>query len=225
MQRFLQFASFAGVILLGAHAFAQSDPETNPQTNQSVLYVADRFEVPLRSTGCNTCAIVHAGLASGTMVIDLGREESGWRHIRTQGGTEGWMESRFLFSEPAARDQLSEIQDRTYQAELQLAALLTALEELGVGVQMEWYTDADGQNLVAANLDEVGGIGSQYEELVRRNQMLQQEVDLLVARNERLADTAWKSWFFYGAAAVGGGMILALVLPLGKRRRKFSEWG
>ena len=71
------------------------------------MYISDSLTVPLRSGPSNSHRILHRGLASGTTMEVLERdEEAGFAHIRTERGTEGWLPMQYLVSEPIARDRL-----------------------------------------------------------------------------------------------------------------------
>lgn len=196
------------------------------------LYVADRFEVPVRQTGCNTCTIVHYGLASGTRVIDLGEENSdGWRKIRTQGGITGWMPGRFLFDQPIAAERLTLATERLQALELEnqmlvdeIAQLENQLQNMGLSVTRIQPEDPS-QPATLKLIGDVSTIDSQNEALLVRNQELQRELDILVASNERLQDDAWRTWFFYGGLAVFAGALLSSLLPRLRPRKRYDGWG
>lgn len=226
MKQQIKFFSSAICLLVAFASIAQD--ELPP------LYVSDRFEVPVRKTGCSNCTIVHYGLPSGTMVYDLGEEVDDWRKIRSQGGIEGWMPSRFLLDEPVASQQLAQAEaDLTVALEenqllhQQIEGLLAELTEMGLAVETLEVATEEGEvsRPVMSISGDVIGLNSQNEELIRRNQFLQQEIDLLTARNERLEDSSWRSWFVYGACAVLAGALLSILLPRLMPRRKYSEWG
>lgn len=207
-------------------AFAQDDLQA--------LYVSDSFEVPVRQTGCNTCTIVHYGLPSGTMVFSLGETIEDWTRIRSQGGIEGWMPTRFLLEQPGASARLESAEENSARLtndnlflSQQLDGLLEELMAMGLSVETLEYEGEEGGEVIPVMTisGDVIGLNSQNEELIRRNQFLQQEIDILTARNDRLEDSSWRAWFVYGAAAVLAGAFLSLVLPKLLPRRKYSEWG
>lgn len=216
-------------------ASAATAQESSNSSDLPVLYVSDSIQVPVRATGCSNCTIVHYGLSSGTAVYDLGEVEGDWTRIRSaSGNTEGWMLSRFLSNEPIARDRLASAVDELSVATEenllirgQLDDLLGELTSMGLAVETIEVEGEDGTQSrpVMSISGDVIGLNTQNEELIRRNQLMQQEIDILMARNERLEDSSWRSWFFYGACAVFAGAILSLLLPRLMPRRKYSEWG
>ena len=214
------------ILFLTGNAYAQ-DEITH-------LYVSDQFEVPVRQTGCSNCTIVHYGLSSGTEVIDLGEQVDDWTLIRTQGGIEGWMPSRFLLDEPVAREQLvtaneslALLQEENLLFSQQFESLLNELYSMGLSVESSIQQSEDGLSSVPVMQisGDIIGLNSQNDELIRRNQFLQQEVDILTARNERLEDSSWRTWFIYGAGAVLAGAVLSILLPKLTPRKRYSEWG
>lgn len=230
------FAAIAVVTVTAVSAitaistFAQGSENLNLPT----LYVSDSFEVPVRKTGCSNCTIVHYGLPSGTMVYDLGEELDDWTLIRSQGGIEGWMPSRFLLDEPVATTQLvaaeaeaAALSEENLLLEQQIDDLLTELTSMGLAVETVELEGEEGEisRPVMSISGDVIGLNSQNEELIRRNQIMQQEIDILIARNERLEDTARRTWFIYGACAVLAGALLSVLLPRLLPRKRYSEWG
>jgi|SaaInlV_100m_DNA_5_1039725.scaffolds.fasta_scaffold11178_3 SH3 domain protein len=223
----------AAVAVFGAMAFVADAQEPSNQ-DLPVLYVSDSFEVPVRATGCSNCTIVHYGLASGTEVFDLGEEVDDWTRIRSRGGIEGWMPSRFLLNEPVAvtkladaESELTVLSEQNLLLEQQIEDLLTELNSMGLSVETVEIESEDGEiaRPVMSISGDVIGLNSQNEELIRRNQLMQQDVDLLTARNERLEDTARRTWFIYGACAVLAGALLSVLLPRLLPRKRYSEWG
>ena len=69
-------------------------------------WVSDEFEITLRS-GPSTSNAIELMLNSGTELEVLERDaESGYSRVRTGGGTEGWVLTRYLMNEPARRETL-----------------------------------------------------------------------------------------------------------------------
>jgi cyclophilin family peptidyl-prolyl cis-trans isomerase len=76
-----------------------------------VRYIDDTLLVPLRRGESSQHRIIHRGLPSGTKLELLGENtETGYAHVRTPGGTEGYVPVQYLRKTPIARDQLAEAQ-------------------------------------------------------------------------------------------------------------------
>ena len=85
-----------------------------PATAESV-WVTDQFEITLRS-GPSTSNAIQLMLSSGTELEVLERDaETGYTRVRTQGGTEGWVLTRYLMNEASAREQLATLTSRLKQ--------------------------------------------------------------------------------------------------------------
>ncbi len=198
------------------------------------VYVSDEYRVPLRSSPCPRCSILHKGIKSGTAMTLVETNEEGWSHVTTSSGLDGWMPSHYLQNEPTARKQIESMKERTAAAELQTAQLkeqlallreendqltshLEGLQSNNEGISGEL------QSLKKISANAVA-ISQQNKELLERNGMLQSEIDVLKASNERLSNNERNTWFLYGALAVVMGSLLTLVLPRLKKRKRFSEW-
>ncbi len=198
------------------------------------LYISDVFYVPIRATGCNSCIILHRGIVSGTQVTDMGEEIDGWRRIRTASGIDGWVPSQFVQTEqigrvraPQLEEDMAALQAENGQLQSQIDRLLADLQRVGLSVETVTLESEDGviRQPVMQISGDVIALGAQNQELVRRNQVMQHELDVLVAENERLADNAWRTSFIYGAVAVFAGALLSALVTRLKKRRGYSEWG
>ncbi len=197
------------------------------------LYVSDVLYVPVRATGCATCSILHRGLVSGSVVTDLGEEQDGWTKVRTANGIEGWMPNQFLVTQqisrvrvPQLETDLAALRAENGQLTSQINTLMAELQESGIQVETIFPEGEDGESgqFMYRISGDLSGLNAQNQELVRRNQLMQNDLDILRAENERLLDTRWRSWFIYGALAVIAGSILSSLATRLRKRRGFSEW-
>ena len=91
-------------------------------------WVSDQFEITLRS-GPSTGNAIQLMLGSGSQVEVLERDrESGYSRVRTAGGTEGWVLTRYLMNEPAAREQLAALTGQLTSANTRGSSLTSQLE-------------------------------------------------------------------------------------------------
>ncbi|WP_461481798.1 TIGR04211 family SH3 domain-containing protein [Porticoccus sp.] len=198
------------------------------------IYVSDEYSVPLRSSPCPRCSILHKGIKSGTALTLVESNSEGWSHVTTRSGLDGWMPSQYLQKEPSAREQLDAAKARLAAAEgkagelkTQLAALEEENQQLGSQLEnlqnstQDISSELQSIKKVSANAI---SISQQNKELLERNGMLQSEIDVLKASNERLVGSERNTWFLYGALAVVMGSLLTLLLPRLKKRKRFSEW-
>jgi SH3 domain protein len=110
------------VLCLLAFAATAADAQTR--------YVSDRLEVTLR-TGTSTQHSIVRMLPSGTRLEVLETEPaSGYARVRTADGVEGWVLSRYLMDQPAAREQLAAANRRVETLNARVAELTAEVEVL-----------------------------------------------------------------------------------------------
>lgn len=198
-------------------------------------YISDVVLVPVRSGAGNQYRIIHSGIKSGTKMTVLEEDPSGaWTKIRTERGMEGWVPSQYLTETPTAELQLDKAQS-TLNAALQRAqALEERLQTLQTQHQaLSKQATADSQErdayaeelrqLKALSADAVN-LNQRYKELLERHELIQTEFDAIKAENDRLkADQTINQWLF-GAGLMILGMILMLILPALRPKKRHSEW-
>ena len=199
-------------------------------------YISDTIYVPLRSGQGSQFRILHKGLRSGTHVtlLDEGGD-SGWSQVRTRGGTEGWVPSRYLADSPSSRELLEAANQRMQLLDSENKPLLEKIDSLTTE-RNQLRTDLESSLTSVEELQteiaEIRQISANSLQLDRSNRELSEETELLKnkievleADNSRLRDTQWRHWFINGVYATGMGGLLTLLLPrLLQRRRRNSEW-
>lgn len=200
--------------------------------NKSV-WVSDEFLVPLRSTPCARCTIVHRGLKSGTK-LQLLEIVDGWGHLVTSSGIEGWMEEQYLEDQPIARirveakqKELADLEQRNSE----LVKMLGKLNEASKAVRDELDNSQANRENLAKELAEIREISSdsialsqQNQQLLKNNHMLQRENDSLKANVDDLQKDQRNESFLYGGLTVFLGAILVILIPKLRGRKRFSEW-
>lgn len=197
-------------------------------------YVTDRAVIELRR-GPSTEYLILRNLESGAEVQVLEQDESnGYSRVRVSDqGTEGWILTRFLTSEPIARDRLSVSERNLTAARQRVTALETEVKELSTQLaatktdleQTRGTHAATSQELTdirtaAANVVAIRDQNtSLQQQLIQRNR----EVEELTATNARLASRNNQNWFVVGAAVLLGGIVIGLIAPSLRRKRR-SDW-
>ncbi|WP_438950842.1 TIGR04211 family SH3 domain-containing protein [Porticoccus sp.] len=223
MFRIMRSFSMAGLLLLASTVSAET------------IYVSDEYSVPLRSSPCAGCSILHRGIKSGTPMTLVETNGEGWAHVTTSSGLDGWMPSQYLQKEPVARDLVERMKTQLATAEekaLQLTEELQRLKEENAQSLAELGRVKETNDEVSSELSSIKkmsanaiSMNAQNQELLERNGILQNEIDVLKATNHQLESSDRNTWFLYGALAVLMGSMLTLILPRLKRRKRFSEWG
>ncbi len=186
-------------------------------------WVSDEFEIMLR-TGPSTSNAIQLMVSSGTELEVLERdEEAGFTRVRTQGGTEGWVLTRYLMSEPSAREQLVALTSQLTDAASEGASLdsqLAAIRgEYAAAERQIESLEADNARLEQELADirrtaaDVLAINDQNAEL--REELMDSgiRVDTLEQQNRELTSQTRRYWFMTGALVLVVGIILGLWLP------------
>jgi SH3 domain protein len=197
------------------------------------LYVSDRLEIQMR-TGKGTQFRILRMLPSGTALEILEvDQENGYSRVRTSSGVEGWVLSRFLMQGRAARDQLADAEKKLARLELENRKLTASLEDLR---KTKGSIDTEREQLVKENrklsqeLEEIRraassalAIDAENKELKSRIVAYERQAQSLQQENEGLKDRTARDWFMVGAGVVILGMIIGLIIPRIRWRKK-SSW-
>lgn len=201
------------VVLLWAATSAFAEP----------AWVTDQFEITLRS-GPSTGNAIQLMLGSGTRLEVLERDaESGYSRVRTEGGTEGWVLTRYLMSESSAREQLSTLTSQLTSANTrgsslnsQLGAIKGEYDAANRRIsELERQKESVEKELAeikrtAAN---VLSINEQNKSLMDQLTAAQIRADTLEQENRELASQTTRYWFMSGALVLLVGVILGIWLP------------
>jgi SH3 domain protein len=194
------------------------------------LYVSDQFEVPLR-TGETTEHAILRMLPSGTPVelMDTDKDK-GYARVRTASGVEGWMLSRYLMPEAAARDQLAELRRRLSSANDEQGGLSRQVDELGqqlTAAQRSINDLTSERDQLSAELDRVKSVSAKALELDERSRQLQQQltageqrIQALSDENATLRKHTTRDWFLAGGGLTLFSMLLGIALTRVRWRRR-----
>lgn len=194
------------------------------------VWVSDQLQVMLR-TGPSTEYAIQLMVGSGAELEVLEQDdENGYSRVMTSGGTEGWVLSRYLMTEPGARAQLETFTrqltgvnaERT-SLDSQLGAIRGEYELAKQRIselerdKRDMQTEIDDIRRAAADTLAIDSQNKNMQQLLTdaeiRVSMLEQENNNLVSQNTR-------NWFIAGALVLFGGVLLGLILPRMKWQRK-----
>jgi len=185
-------------------------------------WVTDRGEFTMRS-GTSTSNKIVRVLKSGTR-LELVRvdAESGYSLVRLRNGKEGWVMSRFLLSSPPALVRLPQL-EKDIGRVVELSDERTAL-------QSEVRTLTSQNSKLSAELDRIKQVSASAVKLNNENTTLRSslsaarsQIAALEDDNRRLGSKANREWFLVGAAVLVFGLLLGLIIPRLKVRKK-SDW-
>lgn len=214
---------FAGLLVASA-AFAES------------TWVTDQFEITLRS-GPSTSNAIQLMISSGTELEVLERDaESGYTRVRTQGGTEGWVLTRYLMNERSAREQLQTLSGQLTNATSRGSSLdsqLTAIRGEYESANRQIATLEREKSALENELAEIKSTAANVLSINEQNKSLMDQLtaaqiraDTLEQENRELASQTTRYWFVTGAVVVVVGMLLGLWLPRinWRRRRRYDRF-
>ena len=206
----------------------------SPSAYAQTMYVTDEVVITLRR-GAGTQFAIIDNLQTGDALEVLERDESnGYARVRVRdSGDEGWVLTRYLVGTPTAGLQvvdaqrgLAQARARVTELESELASTNGALE----ATRAELSAVQSTSQTMSAELDDIRTASAsaielrdQNESLRRRSTELSSEVDALVAETGRLASRSRQNWFIVGALVLFGGVVIGLVAPSFRRRRR-SDW-
>jgi len=186
-------------------------------------WVSDEFEITLRS-GPSTSNAIELMLSSGTELEILERDaETGYSRVRTGGGTEGWVLTRYLMNDPAARQQLARLTSqltneasRGTSLNAQLGAIRSEYDTATQRIETLEREKGDLEEELAEikrTAANVLTINNQNKQL--REQLAAEEIRVatLEQENRELTSQTTRYWFMSGALVLVVGMVLGLWLP------------
>ena len=197
------------------------------------LFVSDQLVITVR-TGSSMDHVILTNLVSGDAIQVIQADaESGYTRIRTESGTEGWVLSRYLVERPISQDRLLIAERDLVEARVRIATLersvassAEALED--TGWRLEQAEMANGALTIdLADLrdasENVLNILEQNESVRRRLNESNEESDLLKIEIDQLRSGSSRDWFFAGAGVLFAGILVGLIAPRLRRRRR-SSW-
>ncbi|MGB1333663.1 MAG: TIGR04211 family SH3 domain-containing protein [Porticoccaceae bacterium] len=222
--------------ILSFSEFAFSEPldgTTELPAESEIGFISDEFYVPLRSSPCSTCKIVHKGLKTGTKLYVYENNDD-WSLVSTESGYRGWIRRQHITTNKIARAILAEnsneierLYNENRRLELDMQNSFELVESLRAKIAM---AEGDRKKL-SKELTDIKLVSSkeialneQNQLLVKHNHMLQEERDVLRANVDDLQNNTKNQSFLYGGLLVFLGAILTAIIPRIRGRKRLSEW-
>jgi SH3 domain protein len=194
-------------------------------------YVSDELVITLRTGQGNQFAIIKT-LSSGTLLTILQETQSGYTQVRTPDGTEGWVRTQYLSDKPPAAEELAKAQDKLSKLQDKLGKVqqeLTELKKQKTQLDSEHSKLLNDNKATADELAKLEQVAAHPKELESENVDLREkfakmsdEFNLIKQENQVLKDRSKRNWFLAGALVVIIGMIIGLIIPKLRFRRKDS---
>ena len=199
-----------------------------------VKYVTDIFEVTMRSGTTTSNSIVRL-LRSGQSVTVLEEDPvSQYSMVEIDDGKQGYVLSRFLTDEPAARETLQDLLGKYESQQLQVGEQQAEINQLKQSLLQE-QGDSEALKITLRaseqEFSEVRDAAQNTLNILEQNKRLQTVVDqlreektMLSETNAELSDSTQIDWFVRGAAVSLFAFIIGIVVTRIRWRKKDS-WG
>jgi SH3 domain protein len=198
-------------------------------------YVTDELKITMRTGESATHRIVRMLPTGERLTVLSTNSKTGYSKIRTASGAEGYVLSRQLVDQPVARDRLAAAEaevNALKAAPGELSSRLAKLREEHKALKQEHEALKRAKTLVDqefAALQRTSSnavrIANERNELRKQVASMTREVEDVKQQNRELENKTAQNWFLIGAGVVVGGIILGLILPHLRVRRRKSSWG
>ena len=196
-------------------------------------YISDVLWVSLRDAPADSATSIKV-YKSGTRfdVVDE-NEVEGYLHVKTTDGVEGWIKSRYLLDEPIAAIRVNQLEKQLAQLQKENDALKGEMNSVK---KNDKETVRERKRMISEN-QKLHTENERLKKLAAKPMELSQELDALKTENAKLkAETQnmtqkynsvsgeiEQTWFMIGAGVLFAGIILGLIFPNLRFRRR-STW-
>ena len=195
-------------------------------------YVVDTLIITMRS-GQSTQHKIISHLPSNTKleVLETGEKYS---QVRAPDGKEGWVLNQYITATPTASLQLAAAQNKLAKLTAENDRLKAEMKKLGskeANISKEHKDLSRISKKQADELARLRQVAAKPLKLANENQKMKKEYldlenehTLLSQETQMLRDSSDREWFLNGAGVIIVGIILGLIIPR-LRMRKKSSWG
>jgi len=202
------------------------------ETHAETRYVIDKLIITMRSGQSNKHQVLRTWPSNTKLEI----LETGEKYSKARGpdGTEGWVLNQYITSKPTAKlrldnalQKLAKVEKENAQLKAEVATLRS--KESKLGNQRNRLSRDNKKQL--DELTHLRRVAAKPLKLENENQRLKKELlaleskhELLQQENQMLGDSSDRDWFLNGAGVIILGIIIGLIAPRIKPRKK-SSWG
>ncbi len=194
-------------------------------------WVRDRIVVSLRDAPGREGKVLRS-IATGTEVRVLEYSDNGtYVKVALKNGTEGWVAARYLVDKPIAAIRLAAMEAEWEQFKKENARLKKELEDLqALSGDMEALRKLRDENeRLTAEVERFKEINaeplafaSENEELRNKNVALEKELQMVSQELQVARDRSDRDWFLLGAGVLIAGILVGIVLPRLRVKRRNS---
>ena len=194
-------------------------------------YVSDDLVITLRTGQGNQFEIIKT-LSSGAKLEILEETDTGYTKVKTESGIEGWVRTQYLTKEPIAAIKLEKAEAKIAKLNEKVTSLqdeLTTLQKEKGQLDSEYSKLRGEHDSTSKELSHLSEIAARPKQLATENRDLRlqyekinDELVLVKQENQVLKDRSKRNWFLTGAGVVILGMIIGLIIPKLRFRKKDS---
>ena len=147
--------------------------------------------------------------------------ETGYTHVRLEGGKEGWLQTQYLVDQPIARDLLEKATLRLAKVEQDDQENKTRLKALEAERATLFTQDQnlnDENQALQSELQRINDLAANVLNIEDKNQLLQTEqtqlkkqIEALLLETEELKDDRSRAWFLQGAGTILVGLLFGFI--------------
>lgn len=199
---------------------------------EEAKYVTDSFTITMR-TGKGTTHKIIRSLKTGEKLQVLEEDPEGYTRVKLlDEDLEGWVLTRYLIDSPVARVQLAQAKKEIDDLKGQVTNLKREMQEVSSNNRnlnkSSTTLERENQKL-EKELNHIKTISAnqlalneENKELKQKMLSLKREIQTIQQENLTLKDSSGRTWFLIGAGVCVGGIILGLILPNLRFRRRQS---
>lgn len=204
------------------------------QSSAEIHYISDQFETTLRAGPGGHYGIVSM-LKSGTRVDALPQDEkNGYSKVRLDSGETGWVMTRYLMNRPAARERLTEVRaalekaKQSQQGITKEVALMASLQQELTAKKLQLEEENASLMKELVHVREVSSnalaLDGEKNALAERVAVAEQQLEAAQQRIMEMEKHEQWNWFVAGAAIFGSGILVGVLLPRLRLRRRGDEF-
>jgi len=198
-------------------------------------YVTDQVKITMRS-GESAKHRITRMLSSGTEVTVLSTNKaSGYSKIRLADGKTGYVLTRQLLTQPVARERIAKLEQRIKELEStpgELSSKLAQLSREHDALQQAHSALQSEKDAIQSQLEELKRTSANAVQIAQERKSLRKQVATMsrdLANQEQeireLRNNTTQTWFLIGGGVLFGGILLGLVLPHLRVRKRKDSWG
>jgi SH3 domain protein len=188
------------------------------------VYVTDNVDIPMRVGDSERSKIVKILNVGAPLSVLEENNDNGYTYVQAASGTEGYILSRYISSEPSSRTQLENVlkkMEALQEENKQLKASQLSNQDLSKE-RDKLSNELTELQQTAANAIQ---LKQQRDQLQERVVSIERELQQLKREHQALTDSSNQDWFLYGGGLSLFGVLLGFILPKLSWRRRSNSWG